>query len=173
MFFENSGKSGIPEPEPEFAGSVFSELISGNNFHYPNFKLPELPDPKKSGNPNAQTYTSCSAAPTSAGRAWIRPSFPTPLLAQRQLSLTPCSPPQEDQQSPDGRDWPASPCRGQPRCCRAQRRLPFTPARQALNAPGTASSSDCRAHQRSSPGTRPPPAHPSHGSRASIPNFLI
>jgi len=31
---------------PEIVGSVFSGLISGNNFHYPNFKLPELPDPK-------------------------------------------------------------------------------------------------------------------------------
>ena len=51
LFFENSGKSGIPEPEPELAGSIFLELISGNNFHYPNF---ELPDPKKSGNLNAQ-----------------------------------------------------------------------------------------------------------------------
>ena len=29
---------------PEIAGSAFSRLISGNNFHYPNFKLP---DPKK------------------------------------------------------------------------------------------------------------------------------
>jgi len=41
---------------PEIAGSVFSGLISGSNFHYPNFDLPELPDPKKSGNPNAQAY---------------------------------------------------------------------------------------------------------------------
>ena len=56
LFFKNSGKSGIPEPEPELAGSIFLELISGNNFHYPNFELPELPDPKKSGNPNAQAY---------------------------------------------------------------------------------------------------------------------
>ena len=37
LFFENLGKSEIPEPKPEFAGSVFSELISGNNFHYPNY----------------------------------------------------------------------------------------------------------------------------------------
>jgi len=36
---------------PEIAGSVFSRLILGNNFHYPNF---ELPNSKKSGNPNAQ-----------------------------------------------------------------------------------------------------------------------
>ena len=37
----------------EIAGSVFSGLILGNNFYYLNFKLPKLPDPKKSGNPNA------------------------------------------------------------------------------------------------------------------------
>ena len=39
---------------PEIAGSDFSGLIPGNNFHYPNFELAELPDPKKSGNSNAQ-----------------------------------------------------------------------------------------------------------------------
>jgi hypothetical protein len=38
---------------PEITGNVFSGLISGSNFHYPNFELPELSDPKKSGNPNA------------------------------------------------------------------------------------------------------------------------
>ena len=53
LFFENLGKSEIPEPKPEFTGSVFSELISGNNFHYPNS---ELPDPKKSGNTNLGKY---------------------------------------------------------------------------------------------------------------------
>jgi hypothetical protein len=29
---------------PEFAGSVFLELISDNDSHYPNFSKPELPD---------------------------------------------------------------------------------------------------------------------------------
>jgi hypothetical protein len=37
-------------------GIVFSGLISGSSFHYSNFELPELPDPKKSGNPNAEAY---------------------------------------------------------------------------------------------------------------------
>jgi hypothetical protein len=40
---------------PEFAGSEFSKLKSGTDFYYPNFSLPELPDPKYSGNPNAQS----------------------------------------------------------------------------------------------------------------------
>jgi len=64
LFFENLGKSGIPEPElsgTRNSGSIFLGLISGNNFHYPNFELPELPDPKKSGNPNAQAYLSSRA----------------------------------------------------------------------------------------------------------------
>ena len=39
---------------PEISGSGFSGLNSGNVFHYPNFLWPELADPKKSGNPNAQ-----------------------------------------------------------------------------------------------------------------------
>jgi hypothetical protein len=44
MILYISGKLGIPEPEPEIAGSVFSGLLSGNNFHYPNLSKPELPD---------------------------------------------------------------------------------------------------------------------------------
>jgi hypothetical protein len=43
-----------PEPEPEISGNAFSGQKSGSNFQYPNFQLPELPDPKFSGNPNAQ-----------------------------------------------------------------------------------------------------------------------
>jgi hypothetical protein len=39
---------------PEISGSGISGLKSGNVFHYPNFLLPELPNPKNSGNPNAQ-----------------------------------------------------------------------------------------------------------------------
>ena len=48
-----------PNPKlrvPELSGSDFSELKSGSIFYYPNFVLPELPDPKNSGNPNAQSY---------------------------------------------------------------------------------------------------------------------
>ena len=47
-----------PNPKlrvPELSGSDFSELKSGSIFYYPNFVLPELPDPKNSGNPNAQS----------------------------------------------------------------------------------------------------------------------
>ena len=47
-----------PNPKlrvPELSGSDFSELKSGSIFYYPNFILPELPDPKNSGNPNAQS----------------------------------------------------------------------------------------------------------------------
>ena len=33
---------------PKIAGSGFSKLNSGNVFRYPNFLLPELPDPKNS-----------------------------------------------------------------------------------------------------------------------------
>jgi hypothetical protein len=40
-----SGKLGIPESEPKLVGSVFSWLLSGNNFHYPNLTKPELPGP--------------------------------------------------------------------------------------------------------------------------------
>ena len=56
-FFKIRVNREYPNPNyrvPEIAGSVFSGLISGNNFHYLNFELPELPDPKKSGDPNAQ-----------------------------------------------------------------------------------------------------------------------
>jgi hypothetical protein len=49
-----SGTLGIPEPEPELAGSMFLGLLSGNNSHYLNFSKPELPDPNFAGNPNAQ-----------------------------------------------------------------------------------------------------------------------
>jgi hypothetical protein len=38
-------------------GTIFLGQKSGSNFYYPNFELLELPDPKKSGNPNAQAYT--------------------------------------------------------------------------------------------------------------------
>jgi hypothetical protein len=40
-----SGTLGIPEPEPELAGSVLLELLSGNNSYYSNFSKPELSDP--------------------------------------------------------------------------------------------------------------------------------
>ena len=49
-----------PNPKlrvPELSGSDFSELKSGSIFCYPNFVLPELPDPKNSGKPNAQSDT--------------------------------------------------------------------------------------------------------------------
>jgi len=62
LFSENSGKSGIPKPEPELSGTqncgyCFFRLISGNNFYYPNFELPDLPNPKNLGNPNTEAYS--------------------------------------------------------------------------------------------------------------------
>jgi hypothetical protein len=39
---------------PKITASVFSRLISDNNFYYLNFKFLKLSDPKKSGNPNGQ-----------------------------------------------------------------------------------------------------------------------
>jgi hypothetical protein len=48
-----------PKPKPqlsgtEILGNAFSGQKSGSNFQYPNFQLPELPDLKNLGNPNAQ-----------------------------------------------------------------------------------------------------------------------
>jgi hypothetical protein len=37
---------------PVVAGNGYSGLISGSRLYYPNFLLPELPDPVGSGNPN-------------------------------------------------------------------------------------------------------------------------
>jgi hypothetical protein len=47
-----------PNPKlrvPAISGNKISGLTSGNSFNYPNFSLPELPDPIGSGNPNAQS----------------------------------------------------------------------------------------------------------------------
>jgi hypothetical protein len=47
-----------PNPKlwvPAISGNTISGLTSGNSFNYPNFSLPELPDPIGSGNPNAQS----------------------------------------------------------------------------------------------------------------------
>jgi hypothetical protein len=38
-----SGKLGIPEPK--IVGSVFSWLLSVNDFYYPDLSKPKLPDP--------------------------------------------------------------------------------------------------------------------------------
>jgi hypothetical protein len=47
-----------PNPKlrvPAISGNTISGPTSGNSFNYPNFSLPELPDPIGSGNPNAQS----------------------------------------------------------------------------------------------------------------------
>jgi hypothetical protein len=65
-----------PNPKlrvPPISGNTISGLTSANSFNYPNFSLPELPDPIGSGNPNAQSdLTQCppprAAAAMDGGR---------------------------------------------------------------------------------------------------------
>jgi hypothetical protein len=48
-----------PNPKfrvPEFSGIVKPVVISGIDSQNPNFKIPELPEPKFLGNPNAHPY---------------------------------------------------------------------------------------------------------------------
>jgi hypothetical protein len=54
----SSGSLGIPEPELEILGTqifgiVKLVVISGIDSQNPKFKIPESPDPKFLGNPNA------------------------------------------------------------------------------------------------------------------------
>jgi hypothetical protein len=57
MIQQYAEKEMIGNTRTEISGSDISGLNSGSVFHYPNFLLPILPDPKNSGNPNAQGMT--------------------------------------------------------------------------------------------------------------------
>ena len=73
----NSGNPG--KPEPEFSGSSFFKLISGSIFGNPKYPKPELPDPKFSGNPNAQPY--------SRGSGWMISQLQLRLATDRESCL--------------------------------------------------------------------------------------
>ena len=57
---------------PEFSGFEYFQRISGFSFQNPKFLKPEKPNPKFSGNPNAQPYP----------QAWPRPPSSTAAMAR-------------------------------------------------------------------------------------------